>query len=69
MSTETATASQSPAKNPANSSAKVSPQLRAVITIFAADPNLFDVVSPFINYLESTVDWARLSGLVENRTV
>jgi hypothetical protein len=63
---DTPTASQNPAtaetKCPSQPP-KVSLQMRAVITIFAADPTLFDVVSPFINYVEGTVDWERLYGL------
>ena len=65
---ETATASQIPANNQAATQTdpvpNVSLQMRAVITIFAADPGLFDVVSPFINYAENTIDWERLFGLV-----
>ena len=62
--------SQMPATDPATDPAttqtkapKVPLEMRAIITIFAADPELFDVVSPFINYVEGSVDWERLFGL------
>ena len=64
----TATASQIPATDPATPRAaspmpRVSLQMRAVITIFAADPGFFDLVSPFVNYVENSIDWERIYGL------
>jgi hypothetical protein len=37
--------------------------MRSVITLFAADEGFFDIVSPFINYIENSVDWDRIAKL------
>jgi hypothetical protein len=42
---------------------QVSLQMRSVITIFAADNGLFDVLSPFIDFANNSIDWPRIRSL------
>lgn len=42
---------------------KMPPQLRAVLTMFAAECELYNLVSPHINLYERSIDWEKIFGL------
>jgi hypothetical protein len=42
---------------------KYSLQMRAVLTIFAADSNLYGAVSPAIDFAGESIDWEKIFGL------
>jgi hypothetical protein len=42
---------------------KFSQQMRAVLAILASDQGLFDATSPFIDFSDESIDWAKVLGL------
>ena len=42
---------------------KISRQMRAVVEILGADSALFELASPFINFMADEIDWDGLFGL------